>query len=63
MTEGDAIAAAESIGVADGDTITIQSDGQASHPHSSAGTPTEHVDGWEVTNNGGTYTAQKMHAY
>lgn len=63
MTEGDAIRAAEAFGVADGETVTVQSDGQVTHPHYSEGVGREHVDGWEVTNNSGNYTAEKMHAY
>lgn len=62
MTEGDAIRAAEAFGIPDGETVTVQSDGQVTHPHYSEGVGAVHVDGWEVTNNDGTYIARKIHA-
>jgi hypothetical protein len=64
MTEGDAIRAAEDFGVADGQNIYVQSDGQVTHDHYHPG-ETEgdtHTDAWEITNNGGTYTARKVHS-
>ncbi len=58
MNEQQAIEAAKQAGVAPGDYITLQSDGQTTHPH---GDP-EHVDAWKVTNNNGTYVAEKIHS-
>jgi hypothetical protein len=64
MLEADAIRAAEDFGVSDGDTITVQSDGQVTHGHYHSGQTSgdEHVDAWEVTNSGGTYSANKVHS-
>ena len=51
----------EAFGVADGETVTVQSDGQVTHPHYSEGGrgAERHVDGWEVTNNSGNYNGGK----
>lgn len=51
MNAEQAIQAAQQIGIAPGDHITLQSLGQINHPH---GNP-PHVDGWAVQNNNGNY--------
>ncbi len=58
MDEYDAKRYAEQIGVASGDHIFLQSDGQIMNPHP----PNNHVDGWKVSNIGGTYVAEKIHS-
>jgi hypothetical protein len=58
MTEEDAIRAAQQAGVAPGDYITLQSDGQTMNPHG----PDQHVDAWRVENVNGTYIATKIHS-
>lgn len=45
-------------GVAPGDYITLQSDGQTMNPHG----PDEHVDAWKVENINGTYVATKIYS-
>jgi hypothetical protein len=62
MNREQAIQAAQQIGVALGDTITVQNEGQIENPHDSgSGT---HTDGWAVTHNvDGTWSAEKQHAY
>lgn len=63
MNEQDAIYAAQQIGVAPGDHITMQSDGQTvPHQHSRHDTGPAHVDAWYVENNNGIYSAQKIHS-
>jgi len=64
MNENQAIEAAQQIGVAPGDHITLQNEGQINKPHQHSRTDTgpEHVDGWYVENNGGTYSARKIHS-
>jgi hypothetical protein len=64
MTEGDAIRAAEDFGVADGQAVSVQSDGQVTlgHYHSGQTSGDTHVDAWKVTNNGGSYSATKLHS-
>jgi hypothetical protein len=59
-----AIEAARQAGVAPGDHIFLQSEGQIDHPHfhSGQGTGERHVDGWRVENNGGIFSAQKIHS-
>jgi hypothetical protein len=63
MNSDQAIEAAKQIGLADGETITLQSDGQIMNPHFHSGQTSgeTHVDAWIVTNRGGTYTAEKLH--
>jgi hypothetical protein len=64
MNRESAIEAARQIGVAPGDHIFLQSDGQITHPHQHGRNDNgpEHVDGWRVENNGGTYEAMKIHS-
>lgn len=61
MTQEDAIRAAQQTGVADGDCVIVQSDGQILHPHTSP-SGINHVDAWRVCNYGGSYTAEKIHS-
>jgi hypothetical protein len=62
VTADDAVRAAQQIGIAEGDCIIVQSDGQILHPHTSA-SGASHVDGWRVCNQGGTYVAvEKVHS-
>ena len=58
MNEQQAIEAAKRAGVAPGDYITLQSDGQIMNPHG----PDKHVDAWKVKNVNGTYVATKIHS-
>ena len=64
MREEDAIRAAQDFGVAEGDTVVVQSDGQVTHEHFHAGETSgeKHVDAWAVKNEGGTYIAEKIHS-
>jgi hypothetical protein len=64
MNEQQAIEAAKQIGVAPGDHITLQSDGQISNDHYHRGQKTgeKHVDAWLVENKGGNYKATKIHS-
>jgi hypothetical protein len=63
MKEQDAISAAQQIGIASGDHVTLQSEGQTQpHQHSRHDTGPAHVDAWYVENNGGNYSAQKFHS-
>jgi hypothetical protein len=64
VNEQQAIEAARQIGVALGDHITLQSDGQIVNDHYHRGQTAgdKHVDGWLVENNGGTYIATKLHS-
>jgi hypothetical protein len=64
MRESDAIRAAEDFGVDDGDTVIVQSDGQITHDHYHSGQTSgdTHVDACAVTNNGGVYSAEKIHS-
>jgi hypothetical protein len=58
MNEQQAIDAAKQVGVAVGDHIFVQTDGQITHPHG----PNQHVDGWRVENINGSYVATKVHS-
>lgn len=59
MKEKDAIDVAKSVGLSRGETISVQSQGQADHPH---GDPV-HVDGWAVSrDSSGSYSADKIHS-
>ena len=62
MNEQRAIEAAKQIGVAPGDYITLQSEGQINNPHLHSGqiSGEPHVDGWKVQNSDGTLHATKM---
>jgi hypothetical protein len=64
VDKDNAIRAAKQVGVAPGDHIFVQTDGQITHTHFHKGQTSgeEHVDGWRVENNGGTYTATKIHS-
>lgn len=64
MNEQQAIEAAKQIGVAPGDHITLQSDGQImkDHHHRGQRSGDKHVDGWLVENKGGIYKATKIHS-
>jgi hypothetical protein len=64
VNEQQAIQAAQQVGVAPGDHIFLQSEGQITHPHPHHGQTSgpDHVDGWYVQNNAGTYQAQKIHS-
>ncbi|MFG3557136.1 hypothetical protein ACGGAQ_22390 [Micromonospora sp. NPDC047557] len=64
MNERQAIEYAQQIGVAPGDHIFLQSEGQIMnpHPHSRNDTGPHHVDGWRVENIGGQYHASKIHS-
>ena len=59
-----AIDAAQQLGVAPGDYITLQSEGQINNPHLHAGQTAgeQHVDAWKVANNNGSYEATKFHS-
>ncbi len=59
-----AVDAAKQIGVAPGDFITLQSEGQINNPHLHPGQvgSEPHVDAWKVTNHGGRYEAEKFHS-
>jgi hypothetical protein len=61
MNEQQALEAARQIGVAPGQHIYLQSEGQINHPHlhkgQTSGQP--HVDGWRVENVGGQLRAEK----
>lgn len=59
MNKSQAFQAAQQAGVAPGDHIFLQSEGQINHPHG----PDQHVDGWRVENVGGNLQAQKLHSY
>lgn len=63
MNRDQAIQAAQQIGVAPGDHITLQSEGQINNPHLHAGQQSgpQHVDAWHVQNNDGQYVASKIH--
>ena len=63
MNRDQAIEAAQQIGVAPGDYITLQNEGMMNpHQHNKTDTGPAHVDGWRVENNGGNYEAQKFHS-
>ncbi|QGN48622.1 hypothetical protein GKC29_18505 [Micromonospora sp. WMMC415] len=64
MNKDQAIEAARQIGVAPGDHITLQNEGQISNPHQHSRTDTgpAHVDAWYVENIGGQYHASKIHS-
>jgi hypothetical protein len=64
VNEQQAIEAARQIGVAPGDHITLQSDGQivSDHYHRGQTSGEKHVDGWLVENKSGTYIATKIHS-
>lgn len=64
MDKDNAIRAAKQIGLQPGEAIVIQSEGQIDHPHFHSGQASgeTHVDGWEVSNDGGTYSAVKHHS-
>jgi len=64
MTRDEAIQAAQQMGLNNGESITFQGDGMIMHPHHHAGqtSGSTHVDAWEVTNNNGTYVANKVHS-
>lgn len=57
MNRQDAIRAAQQVGVAPGDYITLQDQQMINHPHlhpgQTSGQP--HVDAWHAQNNGGQY--------
>jgi hypothetical protein len=62
VNEQQALEAARQAGVAPGDYITLQSEGQINHPHlHSGGVGPEHVDAWKVANQAGVLQAQKFH--
>ncbi|MGE5281073.1 MAG: hypothetical protein ACM3N0_01895 [Chloroflexota bacterium] len=62
MNERQALEAARQAGVAPGDYITLQSEGQINNPHlHGGGIGPEHVDAWEVRNQGGELHARKFH--
>jgi hypothetical protein len=59
MKKDDAISTGKSAGMSRGETISVQSQGQADHPHGSD----SHVDGWAVTRGSdGSYSADKIHS-
>jgi hypothetical protein len=64
VNEQQAIDAAQQVGVAPGDHITLQSEGQINNPHHHSGQTSgeQHVDGWLVENSGGAYQASKIHS-
>lgn len=64
MNRQDAIRAAQQVGVAPGDYITLQGEHMINHPHLHAGQTSgqPHVDAWHVQNNGGQYQATKFHS-
>ncbi|MDX8029369.1 hypothetical protein SK803_04065 [Lentzea sp. BCCO 10_0856] len=64
MREEDAIRAAQQIGLAPGEHVTMQTEGQINNPHGHHRDDTgpQHVDGWYVENNGGNYSARKIHS-
>lgn len=63
MKEQDAINAAQQLGVSPGDYITMQSEGQTMpHQHGRNDLGPAHVDAWKVQNDGGTFSAQKIHS-
>jgi hypothetical protein len=64
MRHADVIKAAQQIGVAPGETITLQSAQEIYHPHLHPGqSPLEptHVDAYAVTNNDGHLLVKKFH--
>ncbi len=63
MNKETAIEAAKQIGLANGETVVVQSDGQIEHPHYHPGQTSgdKHTDGWVVTNDNGYYRARKVH--
>ncbi len=64
MNRKQAIEAARRIGVAPGDHITLQSEGQILNPHFHSGqhSGAKHVDGWLVENEDGVLRATKLHS-
>jgi hypothetical protein len=64
MNRQQAVEAAQQIGVAPGEHVYLQSEGQINHPHlhhgQVGGQP--HVDGWRVENVGGNLIPQKGHS-
>jgi hypothetical protein len=64
VNERQALEAAEQIGIAEGDHIFLQSEGQIENPHLHAGQTSgeAHVDGWRVENRGGLLVAEKIHS-
>jgi hypothetical protein len=64
MNERQALEAAQQAGVAQGQHIFLQSEGQINHPHLHSGQTSgmPHVDGWRVENQGGQLHAQKIHS-
>ncbi len=59
MKKDDAIDVAKSAGMSRGETISVQSQGQADHPHGDD----NHVDGWAVSRDSdGGYSADKIHS-
>jgi hypothetical protein len=64
MNQQQAIEAAQQIGVAPGDHITLQNEGMINNPHLHANQAAgqQHVDAWRVENNGGNLAATKIHS-
>lgn len=63
MNQQQAIEAAQQIGVAPGDHIFLQSEGQINNPHlHKNGVGPLHVDGWRVDNIGGQLIPEKGHS-
>lgn len=64
MNERQAIEAAQQIGIAPGDHITLQNEGQIVNPHQHSRNDhgPAHVDAWHVENRNGTYSATKIHS-
>jgi hypothetical protein len=64
MRHGDVIKAAQQIGVAPGETVTIQSAQEINNPHwhhDQSHLEPQHVDAYAVTNNAGNLSVQKFH--
>jgi hypothetical protein len=64
MNRQQAVEAAQQIGVAPGDHITLQNTGMINNPHLHSGqlSGQQHVDAWHVANNGGNLAATKIHS-
>jgi hypothetical protein len=63
MNRNQALEAAQQIGVAPGDYITLQNEGMTNpHLHGRNDTGPPHVDAWKVDNVGGQLQASKIHS-